>query len=227
MEMTALLEEMAPATPQSPGPEQSSALEEAPEHKAKPSQSARKRKADGCMKVSFAQPPSRSPSPDPPEVLMSPRRVMLPELELADATEKRGAAGRGKGEADEPVARPSKVLRMQMRRSGKGMNGGSSAHNAAPLQRTLSVYVPFERPDDVDPEILFAVGPVTRTEATGTEEAGPETLFAQSHLPALRTPPREVLKLHVDAKFDLHMDELAPFESRNLDFDFEQFTMSD
>ena len=87
--------------------------------------------------------------------------------------------------------------------------------------------MPFERPDDVDPEILFAVGPVTRTEATGTEEAGPETLFAQSHLPALRTPPREVLKLHVDAKFDLHMDELAPFESRNLDFDFEQFTMSD
>lgn len=218
MEMTALLDEMAP--PQSPGPEQSSALEMPPEVKAKPSH--KKRKAAGCMEPSFGQPP-RSPSPPPearrklsvvsapeqsppppPALLLSPRRATLQTASVALS------AGE---DQDKGETRPSKLLRMQMRRSGKGMNGGSSAHNASPLQRTLSVYVPFERPDDVDP--------------AGTEEAGPETLFAQSHLPALRTPPREVLKLHVDAKFDLHMDELAPFESRNLDFDFEQFTMSD
>ena len=220
MEMTALLEEMAPATPQSPGPEQSSALEEAPEHKAKPSQSARKRKADGCMKVSFAQPPSRSPSPDPPEVLMSPRRVMLPELELADATEKRGAAGRGKGEADEPVARPSKVLRMQMRRSGKGMNGGSSAHNAAPLQRSLSVYVPFERPADVAPEILFAVGAVTRIECSVSPPPALGGDAVELSLPVPSTPP-DVCRVDMDTT------GLASLKSMNLDMSFGDLQMFD
>ena len=211
MDMAAVIDEMVPAPPASPGPGQSTALEQPPE--VMKEVRVKNRGVKRCLEPSFARPPSRSPSPPPvmsPPALLSPRRVTL-QTGFGDRPLRAEAGqdkGKDKAEADAAgvVAasaaaaaheRPSKLLRMQMRRASKGLNGGSSTHNAAPLQRTLSVYVPFERPVEMD-------------------EMDAETLFAQSQLPGLRTPPR-ACRLEVDIK------DLSPLKGLNLDLDFEQF----
>ena len=200
MDMAAVIDEMVPAPPESPGPGQSSALEQPPE--VMKEARVKNRGAKRCLSDALFGKPPRSPSPDdPPEVLLSPRRVMLPEVDAgASASQDKG---KDKAEAGAAHERPCKVLRMQMRRSGKGMSGGSSAHNAAPLQRSLSVYVPFSPPPAVEA-------------AEDAQAMDPETLFAQSHLPGLRTPPR-ACRLEVDVA------GLSPLKGLNLDLDFEQF----
>jgi hypothetical protein len=109
-----------------------------------------------------------------PPTLLSPRRVTLRTSfgdqplvkQEADEDKSDAAAADDAAVTDE---RPNKALRMQMRQKKKAtMDGGSSAHNAAPLQRTHSVYFPC---------------PVQ-----ATEEKDTEMLFAQSELCALRSP---------------------------------------
>ena len=178
MEMTALLDDMV-SPPQSPGPGQSSALEEAPEVML--ARRVKKGGAKRCLLTAFGDqtwPRPPSPDEDPPALMLSPRAVRpsAPERELAAADQ-----GKEKGKADEQEeagARPCKVLRMQARPKGSPpkkvrMNGGSSAHNAAPLQRTLSVYVPFSPPKDVAAETLFAVGAVTALRSPLRRAASP------------------------------------------------------
>lgn len=222
MDMAAVIDEMVPAPPASPGPGQSTALEQPPE--VMKEVRVKNRGVKRCLEPSFARPPSRSPSPPPamsPPALLSPRRVTLQTgfgdrplraeagqdkgKDKAEADNAAGAAGGVAAAAASAAAaaheRPSKLLRMQMRRASKGLNGGSSTHNAAPLQRTLSVYVPFSPPADV---------------AADAHAMDAETLFAQSNLCGLRTPPR-ACRLEVDIK------DLSPLKGLNLDLDFEQF----
>jgi len=79
MDMASLIDEMGLPPPSSPGPEQTSALQEPPE--VLPERVERKRPwAVRGLDKDFARPPSRSPSPPPvmsPPALLSPRRATL------------------------------------------------------------------------------------------------------------------------------------------------------
>jgi len=106
--------------------------------------------------------------------------------------------GKDKAEAaaaDDAAAadeRPSKALRMQVRQKKKAVIlGGSSAHNAAPLQRMPSMYIPC---------------PVE-----GLEEKNGETLLAMQ---------KELKEFKRD-------DSPLPAFNLEIDFEFEQFHMSD
>ena len=210
MDMAAVLDEMVLAPPESPGPEQSTALEQPPE--VMQQRRVKNVGAKRCLADAFAKPPSRSPSPPPvmsPPAILSPRRMTL-QTAFGEKQPAGGGEDKGKGAAPEAGAaheRPCKLLRMQMRRaSNKGMTGGSSSHNAAPLQRTQSVYFP-----------AAAVQSEDAVQAEDAELAmDAETLFAQSNLCGLRTPPR-ACRLEVDIK------DLSPLKGLNLDLDFEQF----
>jgi len=153
---------MVPATPGSPDARESTVLGEPPAvaKRGKEKETNAKRKlqtAFGDEAVARETPKSRSRSPSPPLLLLG------------------AAVDKDKDAAEES----RKVLRMQMRRKRQaGMNGGSSAHNAAAegtpeqtperaLKRTKSVRfaaVPEEdsgaaegaESDPEDPETLFA-----------------------------------------------------------------------
>jgi hypothetical protein len=175
--------EIVPASPGSPDARDSTVLGEPPvvvkPGREKPKNVKRKlQTAFGDEAVERPTPRSRSRSPSPPLLLLP------------------GAAvDKGKDAVDE--TRPSKVLRMQMRRKRQAnMNGGSSAHNAAAevtpeqtperaLKRTKSVY--------------FA--PVLQEEA-GAAESDPETLLEQS-VCSPRKNPFQNMELDFDKEFEL------------------------
>jgi hypothetical protein len=242
MDMAALLEDMLPTTPQSPDPEQSSSLDEAPDpHESRRVLKKRfKRKLDPELSdpSKFARPPSKDgdgdedPEPPMPHLLLSPGRVV-------ERFENLGAAGgdRGKGPADEAgssaiavPAFPCPTLRLQMRPSKKAsMSGGSSADNVqkpVKLEHTLSVYVPFSPPAEVDPETLFEQSELPAL-------ASPRktcTLQKQQALAVQRTPPLSLVVLTVDREFEVGpAQQLCSLDAVQLfgDLDLSQFTMSD
>jgi hypothetical protein len=242
MDMAALLEEMLP-TPQSPDPEQSSALDEVPDlHESRRVLKKRfKRKLEPELSEpsKFARPPSKDgdgdedPEPPMPHLLLSPGRVVEREFENL------GVVGwdKGQGPADEAgssaivvPAFPCPTLRLQMRPSKKAsMSGGSSAHNVqkpVKLERTLSVYVSFSPPAEVDPETLFEQSELPAL-------ASPRktcTLQKQHALAVERTPPRSLVVLTVDREFEVGpAQQLCSFDVVQLfgDLDLSQFTMSD
>ena len=242
VDMVALLEGMVPMTPQSPDPEQSSALEEAPDlHEARrvlKKRFKRKLEPELLEPSQFTRPPSKDgdnddPEPPMPHLLLSPRRVVEREFENP------GAAGgdKGKGPANEAgssaiavPAFPCPTLGLQMRPSKKAsMSGGSSAHNVqkpVKVHSALSVYVPFSPPAEVDPQTLFEQSELPAL-------ASPRktcTLLKQQALAVQRTPPRAMVVLTVDREFEVGPEQqLCSLEAVQLfsDLDLSQFTMSD
>jgi hypothetical protein len=201
MDMASLIDEMGLPPPSSPDPEHGTALDEPPQ--VLPQRVEKKRpRAVRCLDKDFARPPSRSPSPPPvmsPPALLSPRRVTLrtsfgdePLVQQEAGKDKAGAAAAAADDAAAADERPSKALRMQVRQKKKAVIlGGSSAHNAAPLQRMPSMYVPC---------------PVE-----GLEEKDGDMLLAMQK--ELKEFKRE--------------DSPLPAFNLEIDFEFEQFHMSD
>jgi hypothetical protein len=103
--------------------------------------------------------------------------LVLPPLRLDGQDEVMTGEGQSdKGKSVVERGRPSAALRLSVRAKKVCMDGGSSMHNSAALERELSQAL---LPDEVDTETMFSVG---------------------ACLPpsGLRTPPRAVCRLELD-----------------------------
>jgi hypothetical protein len=103
--------------------------------------------------------------------------LVLPPLRLDGQDEAMAGEGQSeKGKAAAESGRPSAALRLSVRAKKACMDGGSSMHNSAELERELSLAL---LPDELDTETMFSVG---------------------ACLPpsGLRTPPRTVCRLELD-----------------------------
>ena len=176
---------------ESPGPEQSSELAEPPQLL----KVVKSRGGKRCLLTAFgdvAWTRERSPDGGAGSLVLPPLRLQ-PEEDAMCGVENKGKAKDAKGTENdkagtsaEAKAGKSKRSCITVRAKKECMDGGSSTHNSATLERELSQVI---LPDELDTETMFSVG---------------------ACLPpsGLRTPPRAVCRMELDG--------LSPLKSLNL-----------
>ncbi len=158
---------------ESPSPEKGDVAEPPPVVKV-----VKARGSKRCLLTAFgAQTWTRERSPDggAGSLVLPPLRLEHHDDEGAKYNDKDAMCTEDKGKA-EKEKRPSATLRLSVRAKKACMDGGSSMHNSATLERELSQMLP---PDELSTETMFSVG-----------ECLPPS--------GLRTPPRAVCRLELD-----------------------------